>query len=86
MTMGPKFLTQDSDRSFDDLGIFIEYTMRIVMVKYPSGWSTWRVTRGGGTRSGAQLRSAVTRRFSLLPFLLGMFSYLKSMAPTGPDF
>merc|ERR1712210_317013 len=27
-----------------------------------SGWSTWRVTRGGGTRSGALLRSAVTRR------------------------
>ena len=23
--MGPKFLIQDSDRSFDDLGIFLEY-------------------------------------------------------------
>ena len=33
MTMGPKFLTQDSDRSFDDLGIFIiESTMRIVKI------------------------------------------------------
>ena len=33
--MGPKFLTQDSDRSFDDFGI-IEYTignMKIIMDK-----------------------------------------------------
>ena len=33
MIMGPKFLTQDSDRSFDDFGIFIiEYTMVIMKI------------------------------------------------------